>query len=123
MRVRRTDHDRVRLDPARFLDLRPRVEHQLARNHQRVRPDQCDLAAAIVEHRDAHLARIMKRFVKCFSVAAWLFHADARRDIPLRKSRLDAGAGGLVRRSRRVRQPTRNDDQDDFSAHARIKMP
>ena len=78
-------------DAGALFDFRARVQHDRPGHEERVDADDHHFAFAVVEHRDAHFARIVEAAVKRLPVSARLFHADARRDVALGKPRFDAG--------------------------------
>ena len=79
--MRRAGEDILRLEPAAFLNLRACLLHERARDEKQVNADERDALFAVVEHRRAHLARIVDARGIGFAVIPRDLHADLRRDV------------------------------------------
>jgi len=105
------DEHRLGADAAALLDFRARPGRQVAGDKQQVHPHQRHALPAVVEHRGADFAGVVKAAVVVFAVIAGRFHADLRRDVPLGEPGAEVRRGGGLRRGGRPRGRGRGDEQ------------
>ena len=114
MRVRGTDEDGPRLDAAFLLDRRSDRQNGGTSDEEGIDPDNGYPGLAVVEHRGAGLARIVKRTMVGLAVPTRLLHADRGRDVALGEPGFEIASGG---------RSSRHGHTDESQHHGRKADP